>query len=292
MKKTLSLVLSLIMLVCSVSSVMNALAYTKADAPTVSLGENFEVDMKGVSALTILNMSEDSIAKSDFYCAKFIPEKTDYYQFVFDTDFSDTGEDSMLFTFIADAKDQVVNFDISFALSEEEKKEFEESEIEGAARPEMCSQLTKGKEYYLVVVNVSDSVYHSNVVIQNHTHKIYTDKMESYVDDENLSDSWDGEYYKSCDVNGCDFMETTKTIYAVKTISLSKSSYTYDGKEKKPSVTIKDRKGNKLDKKNYSVKYSSNKKVGTAKVKITFKNDYDVEYTKTFKINPKGTSLK
>ncbi|MBE6740751.1 MAG: fibronectin type III domain-containing protein [Ruminococcaceae bacterium] len=292
MKKTLSIILSIVMLISSMLSAVNAFAYKKAEAPTVTLGESFEVNMKAVSALKILALDEDDLAKSDFYCAKFTPEKTAYYEFVFDTDYTDADDDSMLIAFIGDEKDEIVNMSMCLAFDEEDMKELEELGItDNTANPSMASQLTKGKAYYLIIVNVGKKAYKSNVVINEHTHKTYNDKEKAYVDDEDLEFCFDGSYYTTCDENGCDYMKTTKTIYAVKSISLSKSSYTYDGKEKKPTVTIKDRKGNKLDKSNYSVKYSSNKKVGTAKVKITFKNDYEGSFTKTFKINPKGTSL-
>lgn len=41
----------------------------------------------------------------------------------------------------------------------------------------------------------------------------------------------------------------------------------------------------------YTVKYSSNKKVGKAKVKITFKGNYTGEITESFNINPKSTNI-
>lgn len=79
----------------------------------------------------------------------------------------------------------------------------------------------------------------------------------------------------------------------VGTVSLAKISYTYDGKVKKPEVTAKEKNGKKISSSYYSVSYASGcKKVGTYKVKITFKKPYSGSYTKTFKINPKGTSLK
>lgn len=74
-------------------------------------------------------------------------------------------------------------------------------------------------------------------------------------------------------------------------VTLSASSYTYDGKAKKPSVTVKDTKGKTIDKSNYSITYSDNKNVGTAKVKVTFKCNYSGTISKTFKINPKKASL-
>ena len=74
-------------------------------------------------------------------------------------------------------------------------------------------------------------------------------------------------------------------------VSLSKTAYTYDGKAKKPTVTVKD--GTKtLDKINYKVTYASGRK-NTGKYKVTVKLTGNYVGTKSvyFKINPKGTTL-
>lgn len=85
---------------------------------------------------------------------------------------------------------------------------------------------------------------------------------------------------------------TKKTIvYYSKTITLSKTSYTYDGKSKTPAVTVKDSKGNKISAGNYTVSYGKNKNVGTAQVKVTFKGNYSGSVIKAFTINPKNTSI-
>ena len=81
------------------------------------------------------------------------------------------------------------------------------------------------------------------------------------------------------------------TIYSPKTVKLSSTSYIYSGKGIQPKVTVTDSKGKTVNAKNYTVKYSSNKNVGTAKVTVSFKNIYTGSLTKTFKINPKGTKL-
>ncbi|MGN0732863.1 MAG: bacterial Ig-like domain-containing protein [Emergencia sp.] len=80
---------------------------------------------------------------------------------------------------------------------------------------------------------------------------------------------------------------------AVSKVSLSKTSYTYTGKSIVPAVTAVDADGNKLDSSDYSVVYSNNKNVGTAKATITFKGDYadNAKVVKTFTINPKGTTV-
>ncbi len=74
-------------------------------------------------------------------------------------------------------------------------------------------------------------------------------------------------------------------------ISLSKTSYTYNGKARKPSVTVTD--GDTVLEKNvdYKISYSNNKKVGTATVKVTGMGDYTGTTKVTFKIVPKGTTI-
>lgn len=75
-------------------------------------------------------------------------------------------------------------------------------------------------------------------------------------------------------------------------VTLSTSTYTYNGKTKKPSVKVKDSKGMTVKKSYYKISYSSGRKnVGTYKVKVTFKKKYKGSVTKTFKIIPKKTSI-
>lgn len=71
-------------------------------------------------------------------------------------------------------------------------------------------------------------------------------------------------------------------------VRLSKSSYSYNGDLKKPSVTVK-YSGKKLAKgTHYTVAYSNNKWVGTGKVTITGKGSYYGSVKKTFKITSPG----
>ena len=88
-------------------------------------------------------------------------------------------------------------------------------------------------------------------------------------------------------------MASTTKIRYPKTIKLSTKSYTYNGKAKKPSVTVKDSSGKKLtEDKDYTVTYpSGRKKVGSYKVKVKFKGNYSGTEYLTFKINPKATKL-
>lgn len=92
--------------------------------------------------------------------------------------------------------------------------------------------------------------------------------------------------------NSCGKTISSNYIPKIGGISLSKATYVYDGKVKKPSVSVKDSSGKTISTSNYSVSYSNNVNVGKATVKVTFKGDYSGSLTKTYTINPKGTAIK
>lgn len=96
----------------------------------------------------------------------------------------------------------------------------------------------------------------------------------------------DGEIRKECSV--CKKLYSRKIIDKISSVKLENNTYTYDGKVKTPSVTVKDSKGNKLkNKRDYTLKYQKGrKKTGTYSVKITFKGNYEGEKILYFKIRP------
>ena len=97
---------------------------------------------------------------------------------------------------------------------------------------------------------------------------------------------------KKCTKKGCTYVKTVSTIYKIKTIKLSKTSYTYTGKAITPSVSVKDSKGKTISSKYYTVKYASGRKnVGKYKVTVTFKGNYSGTKTLYFTINPKATKI-
>ena len=67
-------------------------------------------------------------------------------------------------------------------------------------------------------------------------------------------------------------------------MTLSTSTYAYDGKAKKPGVTVKLNGKTLKNGTDYTVSYSNNTKVGTAKVTITGKGNYTGSVSKTFSI--------
>ncbi|MBR1812187.1 MAG: S-layer homology domain-containing protein, partial [Lachnospiraceae bacterium] len=69
------------------------------------------------------------------------------------------------------------------------------------------------------------------------------------------------------------------------TVSLETTSYVYDGKEKKPNVTVKNALGLTLSPEtDYTVSYENNINKGTATVKVTGKGNYSGTKTATFSI--------
>ena len=96
-----------------------------------------------------------------------------------------------------------------------------------------------------------------------------------------------GKTVKEC--LACGYKKTT-TVYYPKTITLSKTSYTYNGKAQTPAVTVKDSKGNSLKRDtDYTVKYESGRKnPGEYTVTITFKGKYSGTKKLCFTIAPKA----
>lgn len=102
--------------------------------------------------------------------------------------------------------------------------------------------------------------------------------------------SANGKSVTKCTV--CDKTSSSSTIYKIKSISLSDTNYTYNGKIKAPTVIVKDTKGKALvNKTDYTVKYSSGRKsVGKYSVTVTFKGNYSGSKTLYFYITPVATS--
>ena len=75
-----------------------------------------------------------------------------------------------------------------------------------------------------------------------------------------------------------------KTTISADHVSLSQTSYTYDGKPKTPTVTVKDGDNTLVENTDYTIAYSNNVNVGTAKVTITGTGAYSGMVTKTFTI--------
>lgn len=92
----------------------------------------------------------------------------------------------------------------------------------------------------------------------------------------------------------CDAVEKLYDITRIGKITLSATSFVYNGKARKPSVTVKDAVGKSIPKDCYTVKYGNtqSKIVGKYTVSVVFKNKYSGVLTGTYKITPRKCSLK
>lgn len=159
-----------------------------------------------------------------------------------------------------------------------------------------------------IVVTVTEKIkehsYTKYVSNGNGTHKVVCEdcdavlpehESDSCVDGATIctskaTTSQNGKKETKCSI--CGGVTKTTTIYAAKTIKLSATTYTYDGKVKKPSVIIKDSKGNTISSTNYTVTVPSGRKnVGAYNVRVTFKGDYSGYKNLSFKISPPKTVL-
>ncbi|WP_301544757.1 fibronectin type III domain-containing protein, partial [Ruminococcus bicirculans (ex Wegman et al. 2014)] len=114
-------------------------------------------------------------------------------------------------------------------------------------------------------------------------------KSSGWIVDKAASIGVKGSKHKECTV--CKKVLETAEIPALSRISISKASvtlststYAYDGKAKKPGVTVKLNGKTLKNGTDYTVSYSNNTKVGTAKVTITGKGNYTGSVSKTFSI--------
>ena len=114
-------------------------------------------------------------------------------------------------------------------------------------------------------------------------------KSSGWIVDKAASIGVKGSKHKECTV--CKKVLETAEIPALSRISISKASvtlststYAYDGKAKKPGVTVKLNGKTLKNGTDYTVSYSNNIKVGTAKVTITGKGNYTGSVSKTFSI--------
>jgi len=174
-------------------------------------------------------------------------------------------------------------------------------------------------KYFVAIIMISDYAgnYAEYYIDDNYNYLIY----EDYIQNEDGSydevthkvktvkySVCNGHVYKDSvtkatttangsNVKKCKYCDAVKegskvTISRIKNVKLSKTSYVYDGKVKKPEVSVYDAKGKEIDSKNYTVTYPSGcKNAGEYKVKIVFKNNYKGTVYKTYTIKPKGTGI-
>ena len=142
------------------------------------------------------------------------------------------------------------------------------------------------------------AVQRPTVTVKDNKGKSLTYKKDFTVDYSNWSSTNAGTYKVTVNFIGsyCGSKTYTYKITAQSNVTskLSSNNYTYNGKIQKPSVIVKDSKGNTLKlNKDYTAVYSdaNSKNIGKYTVTIKFKGNYSGSKTIGYCINPKGTEF-
>ena len=141
-------------------------------------------------------------------------------------------------------------------------------------------ELKKGTTFYF---GYSGDASEYTFSVNSHQHSWKTSSVTKATPNQN------GRLVRKCSDCG---ETTTSTIYRPAYVDLSATSYTYNGKAKKPSVTVTDANGNTLSRSSYSVSYDrDSKSAGRHTVKITLKGSYSGTMKRSYTINPRATSV-
>lgn len=105
------------------------------------------------------------------------------------------------------------------------------------------------------------------------------------------TDEEDGSKTFTCEKCG---KTREEEIPMIKTVTLSSTSYTYNGQARKPTARVVDAAGNVIPSSQYTVEYDDNKNAGTATARVIFdseESNYEAEIEKKFRINPASQSI-
>lgn len=163
----------------------------------------------------------------------------------------------------------------------------------------ICAMLKSGATYYVNCVSVVENTS-KEPSVSNVNHTFYLAQHNHNLSYQETSD--ENSINEYCTVPGCLY---TKSYSKINGISVSSSTYIYDGTVKHPTVTIKNKAGQVVDAKYYTITYSSGcKSVGSYTVTAKFKQPYasylsadgkTVKFTAnlsaTFKILPKAEKI-
>ena len=150
--------------------------------------------------------------------------------------------------------------------------------IHGYDRQE--KELKKGTTFYF---GYSGDASEYTFSVNSHQHSWKTSSVTKATPNRN------GRLVRKCSDCG---ETTTSTIYRPTSVKLSATTYTYNGKAKRPSVTVTDANGNTLSRSSYSVSYDrDSKSAGRHTVKITLKGNYSGTMKRSYTINPRATSV-
>lgn len=261
MKRIITLVLALSVL------------FTTAVFPNYSFA--YGDDWSNASVVTLGNTASYTIDFENEWNAKFsftAPE-TGYYTFTVVKQFEDTYSDEATSIYITDTDDSYVCSDNSEQTS---------------GKCTVTASMEKAKNYEISVSPVFGYYDEGECTIEL--------KAEKHTHSFTVKELYEAEYgesgYIDYECTGCGYFYE-EYIPAVKSIKIVNNEFTYNGKAKKPKVTVKDSKGKALaENTDYTVTYKANKQAGLAKAVVKFKGKYYGTERRYFYIFPKKHNIK
>ncbi|MGN1328794.1 MAG: fibronectin type III domain-containing protein [Eubacterium sp.] len=257
MKKLLSVLLSIIMLVsCASISSFSAMANTKKTATDISLNQTVDTYV-------------DSVSRE--YWLKFVPDYSGCYEFVC----TSPVYSGMVLGSIFDASEEVLMMTAGST---------------GNGDFITAAELNAGDTYYFVL-ETDGSIYSTGVTVRPHNHLFnQTENYPAIFDANDSGNNVDGGNYVYCAY--CSEYLTNAVYYAPAKMSISTKKVAYNAKAKTTTVTVTDRLGNVIPSSEYKVTYKNNTKPGTATVIVTFNNNnYSGSMKSSFLIIPKKATL-
>ena len=141
-------------------------------------------------------------------------------------------------------------------------------------------------------INEGEAVYTCSVCHERKTEVIPATGHSFQNVTEKATLSHDGAKYSQCSICGFISEESKLIIGQIKSVSVSPTTFVYNGHANKPKITVKDDFGDVITPTSYTVKYSgAGTSVGRYLVTVTFKGNYEGTYEKTFDVKPKATTL-
>lgn len=277
---------------------------TLRTAPSVSLNQSYTVNFRNGTYTDTTHSKLYSVSETK-KAIKFVPSESGYYETSINVNernrhmtaqFAYSDETNLAQNRYYSVSKGSYEYNIHTS-KEESLASSKYAEYRNTARG--AAYLEKGKTYYVIGYCSYDDYNVEKILkteVQGYTYhtvpatiKVYKHRHDYKVTTYNYDNYTSASY--SCKV--CNY-SSHSTFYKPKTVSLSSTSYKYNGKVKTPSVTVKDSNGKQISKAYYDVSYSGGRKnVGKYTVKVKFKKEYARfgAISKTFVINPKGTNI-
>ena len=146
-------------------------------------------------------------------------------------------------------------------------------------------QLAISSWEYALIDQTEGTIYLKDLSMSVNTGHTVTSRVK-----QKASFTTDGTIEKYCIV--CNKSLSNSKIKRIKSVNLSYSSATYNGKTKNPKVIVKDSSGKTISSKYYTVsKPNSIKNVGKYKINVSFKGNYTGRKSLYFTVNPPTTKI-